>query len=97
MSVFFHSTPEKGDIWSIKYVFDSDTIVRQKDELTGLGCFILTDTLLNKTNMKYSWLSLSRTRLTRISGWVEFLSKSRNNSCWVEISVVSNKSFGPEM
>jgi hypothetical protein len=25
----------------------------------------------------YSWLSLSRTRLTRISGWVEFLSKSR--------------------
>ena len=52
MSVFFHSTPEKGDIWSIKYAFDSDTIVRHKDELTDLGCFILTDTLLNKTNMK---------------------------------------------
>jgi hypothetical protein len=30
---------------------------------------------------KYSWLSLSRTRLTRISGWVEFLSKSRTSLC----------------
>jgi hypothetical protein len=29
----------------------------------------------------YSWLSLSRTRLTRISGWVEFLSKSRTSLC----------------
>jgi hypothetical protein len=29
----------------------------------------------------YSWLSLSRTRLTRISGWVEFLSKSRTLLC----------------
>ena len=52
MSAFFHSAPEKGDNWSIKYAFDSDTIVRHKDELTGLGCFILIDTLLNKTNMK---------------------------------------------
>jgi hypothetical protein len=30
---------------------------------------------------KYSWLSLSRIRLTRISGWVEFLSKSRTSLC----------------
>ena len=29
----------------------------------------------------YSWLSLSRTRLTRISGWVEFLLKSRTSLC----------------
>ena len=29
----------------------------------------------------YSWLSLSRTRLTRISGWVEFLLKSRTLLC----------------
>jgi hypothetical protein len=29
----------------------------------------------------YSWLSLSRTRLTRISGWVEFLSTSRTSLC----------------
>ena len=29
----------------------------------------------------YSWLSLSRTRLTRISGWVEFLSKFRTSLC----------------
>ena len=32
-------------------------------------------------NVIYSWLSLSRTRLTRISGWVEFLSKSRTSLC----------------
>ena len=31
--------------------------------------------------MIYSWLSLSRIRLTRISGWVEFLSKSRTSLC----------------
>ena len=31
--------------------------------------------------MLYSWLSLSRTRLTRISGWVKFLSKSRTSLC----------------
>ena len=30
---------------------------------------------------RYSWLSLSRTRLTRISGWVEFLLKSRTSLC----------------
>jgi hypothetical protein len=29
----------------------------------------------------YSWLSLSRTRLTWIFGWVEFLSKSRTSLC----------------
>ena len=29
----------------------------------------------------YSWLSLSRIRLTRISGWVKFLSKSRTSLC----------------
>ena len=29
----------------------------------------------------YSWLSLSRTRLTQISGWVEFLSKSWTSLC----------------
>ena len=29
----------------------------------------------------YSWLSMSRIRLTRISGWVEFLSKSRTSLC----------------
>jgi hypothetical protein len=29
----------------------------------------------------YSWLSLSRIRLTRISGWVEFLSKYRTSLC----------------
>ena len=29
----------------------------------------------------YSWLSLSRTRLTWISGWVEFLSKSCTSLC----------------
>jgi hypothetical protein len=34
---------------------------------------------------KYSWLSLSRIRLTRISGWVEFLSKSRT-SLWVNLT-----------
>jgi hypothetical protein len=26
--------------------------VRHKDKLSGLGCFILMDTLLNKTNIK---------------------------------------------
>ena len=52
MSALFHSAPEKGEIWGIKYAFDSDTIVRHKAELTGLGCFILIDALLNKTNMK---------------------------------------------
>jgi hypothetical protein len=31
--------------------------------------------------LQYSWLSLSRIRLTRISGWVEFLSKSRTLLC----------------
>ena len=31
--------------------------------------------------VSYSWLSLSRTRLTRIFGWVEFLSKSRTSLC----------------
>ena len=30
---------------------------------------------------KYSWLSLSRIWLTRISGWVEFLSKSQTSLC----------------
>ena len=39
-------------IWNIKYAFDSDTTVQHKDELIGLGCFILIDILLNKTNMK---------------------------------------------
>jgi len=39
MSAFFHSAPEKGAIWSIKYAFDSDTIFRHED-----GCFILIDT-----------------------------------------------------
>jgi hypothetical protein len=34
-----------------------------------------------KSNFIYSWLSLSRIRLTRISGWVEFLSKSRTSLC----------------
>jgi hypothetical protein len=29
----------------------------------------------------YSWLSLSRTRLTRISGWVKFLSNSQTSLC----------------
>jgi hypothetical protein len=29
----------------------------------------------------YSWLSLSRTRLTRISSWFKFLSKSRTSLC----------------
>ena len=29
MSAFCHSAPENGDIWSIKYAFDSDTNVRQ--------------------------------------------------------------------
>ena len=29
----------------------------------------------------YSWLSLSRIRLTRISGWVELLSKSQTSLC----------------
>ena len=54
MSALFHSAPEKGEIWGIKYAFDSDTIVRHtcKAELTSLGCFILIDALLNKTNMK---------------------------------------------
>jgi hypothetical protein len=33
------------------------------------------------TVMIYSWLSLSWIRLTRISGWVEFLSKSRTSLC----------------
>ena len=28
MSAFFHSAPEKGEIWSIKYAFDLNTIVR---------------------------------------------------------------------
>jgi hypothetical protein len=41
-----------SEIWSIKYAFDLDTIVRHKDELTSLGYFILINTLLNKTNMK---------------------------------------------
>jgi hypothetical protein len=27
MSAFFHSAPEKGDIWSMKYAFDLNTIV----------------------------------------------------------------------
>ena len=41
-----------------------------------------TNTLTNKRKIyKYSWLSLSWTRLTRISGWVEFLSKSRTSLC----------------
>ena len=31
--------------------------------------------------MLYSWLSLSRIQLTRISGWVEFLSKSQTSLC----------------
>ena len=35
--------------------------------------------LVSVTN--YSWLSLSRIRWTRISGWVEFLSKSRTLLC----------------
>jgi hypothetical protein len=52
MSAFFHSAPEKGDIWSMKYAFDLNTIVWHKEELTGLGCFIFINTLLNKTNMK---------------------------------------------
>ena len=34
-----------------------------------------------KSIIIYSWLSVSRTRLTRISGWVEFLSKSRTSLC----------------
>ena len=29
----------------------------------------------------YSWLSLSRTRLTRIFGWIKFLSKSQTSLC----------------
>jgi len=28
MSAFGHSAPEKGEIWSIKYALDSDTIGR---------------------------------------------------------------------
>jgi hypothetical protein len=32
-------------------------------------------------NFTYIWLSLSRFRLTQISGWVEFLSKSRTSLC----------------
>ena len=35
----------------------------------------------SKTKWTYSWLSLSRTRLTQISGWVEFLSKSQTSFC----------------
>ena len=36
---------------------------------------------LHSKDFIYSWLSLSRIRLTRISGWVEFLSKSRTSLC----------------
>ena len=45
--------------------------------ITEFKCFIWR----NITSNKYSWLSLSRIRLTRISGWVEFLSKSRTSLC----------------
>jgi hypothetical protein len=41
---------------------------------------VLKITQLQNKGM-YSWLSLSRTRLTRISGWVKFLSKSRTSLC----------------
>ena len=44
--------------------------------LGGFG-IILTCTVI----FNYSWLSLSRTRLTRISGLVEFLSKSQTSLC----------------
>ena len=37
--------------------------------------------LNNSMRTLYSWLSLSRIRLTRISGWVKFLSKSRTSLC----------------
>ena len=36
---------------------------------------------ISQKKPEYSWLSLSRIRLTRISGWVEFLSKSRTSLC----------------
>ena len=46
-------------------------------------CSFFMVTLLNFSFLRtmYSWLSLSRTRLTRISGWVEFLSKFRTSLC----------------
>jgi hypothetical protein len=52
-----------------------------------MTCWIkMANTLHNKDHFlpsyyMYSWLSLSQTRLTRISGWVKFLSKSRTSLC----------------
>ena len=37
--------------------------------------------IIKQNCVTYSWLSLSRTRLTRISGWVKFVSKSRTSLC----------------
>ena len=41
----------------------------------------LLEIYYNRIFYIYSWLLLSRIRLTRISGWVEVLSKSRTSLC----------------
>ena len=50
-------------------------------KLVHLCIFNCWEFLLLYHKSLYSWLSLSRIRLTRISGWVEFLSKSRTSLC----------------
>ena len=64
-------------------------LLKIKISSNGQNCSILSQKVrkfeLYKHNDElfniYSWLSLSRIRLTRISGWVKFLSKSRTSLC----------------
>ena len=57
--------------WGVCWSFTSNLM--KSKQLIQLAPFI--------TQITYSWLSLSRIRLTQISGWVEFLSKSRTSLC----------------
>ena len=55
--------------------------IHRNHNITSLSFIIPYRIVVCSIFSNYSWLSLSRIRLTRISGWVEFLSKSRTSLC----------------
>jgi hypothetical protein len=73
------SNPVLGEVFSIQYY-----VIKFVSDVWQVGSFhwiLWFPPPIKLTAMIYSWLSLSRIRLTRISGWIEFLSKSRTSLC----------------
>ena len=69
--------------WQHLAVLSKRTFDTQSIHIFGLVYYLSTsrNNPFYIRSYTYSWLSLSRTRLTQISGWVNFLSKSRTSLC----------------